>query len=196
MRQLHNELIASPDDGGLVGARHAITNDVIISGTMLRSLAPPQLRPMTDNHKMMCSCAICNTSKYMQEYLNAWRRKQLKFMKEKSENSRGRGKYELTQAYKSYADHAFPEKQTCRPRCKNAADFVLCTPTNDECKLPNWKCFLRKCTVWRAISLPEVEMDTSIRAPMIMFNTYMTQFTCSRHGILIRKKLPLILMQN
>ena len=35
MRQLHNELIASPDDGGLVGARHAITNDLIISDTML-----------------------------------------------------------------------------------------------------------------------------------------------------------------
>ena len=65
MRQLHNELIASPDYGGLVGARHAITNDVIISDTMLRSLATPQLRPMTDNHKMMCGCDICNTSKYM-----------------------------------------------------------------------------------------------------------------------------------
>ena len=78
MRQLHNELIASPDDGVLVGARHAITNDVIISDTMLRSLAPPQLRPMTDNHKTMCGCAICNTSKYTQESLNAWRQKQLK----------------------------------------------------------------------------------------------------------------------
>ena len=71
MRKLHNELIASPDDGGLVGARHAITNDVIISDTMLCSLAPPQLRTITDNHKMMCGCSICNTSKYMQESLNA-----------------------------------------------------------------------------------------------------------------------------
>ena len=78
MRQLHNEIIASPGDGGLVGARNAIANDLIINDTMLRSLAPPQLRPMTYNHKMMCGCAICNTSKYMQEYLNAWRRKQLK----------------------------------------------------------------------------------------------------------------------
>ena len=51
MRQSHNDLIASPDDGGLVGARYAITNDVIISDTMLRYLPPPQLRPMTDNHK-------------------------------------------------------------------------------------------------------------------------------------------------
>ena len=46
MRLLHNDLIASPDYGGLVGDRYAITNDVIISDTMLRSLAPPQLRPM------------------------------------------------------------------------------------------------------------------------------------------------------
>ena len=76
MRQLHNELIASPNDGGLVGSRHTITNDVIISDTILRSLAPPQLRPGTDNHKMMCGCAIYNTSKYVQESLNAWRRKQ------------------------------------------------------------------------------------------------------------------------
>ena len=75
---------------------------------MLRSLAPPQLRPITDNHKMMCGCIICNTFKYMQESLNAWRRKQLKIMKEKAENSRGRGKDELTQSYKSYADYAFP----------------------------------------------------------------------------------------
>ena len=78
MQQLYNELIDSPDDGGLVGARHSITNDVIISDTMIRSLAPPQLRPMTDNHKMMVGCAICNTSKYMQESLNAWRRKQFR----------------------------------------------------------------------------------------------------------------------
>ena len=51
---------------------------------------------MADNHKMMWGCAICNTSKYIQEYLNVWRQKQLKIMKYKAENSRGRGKGELT----------------------------------------------------------------------------------------------------
>ena len=108
MRQLHNELIDSPYNGGLIGARNAETNDVIISDTMLRSLAPPQLRPMIDNQKKMCGCAVCNTSKYMQESLNAWQRKQLKIIKDKAENSRGRKNNELTQAYKSYADYAFP----------------------------------------------------------------------------------------
>ena len=58
--------------------------------------------------------------------------------------------------------HAFKEKQTCHPHCENAADSVLCTPTNDECKCLNWKCVLRKCTVCRAIALPEVEMDTML----------------------------------
>ena len=61
MQHLQNELIASPDYGGLLGARHADKNDVVISDKILRSLAPPQLRPMTDRHKMMCGCVICNT---------------------------------------------------------------------------------------------------------------------------------------
>ena len=69
IRQLHSELIASPYYGGLLGARHTNTNDVIISDAMIRSLAHPQLHPMTDHHKMMCGCAICNSSKYFQESL-------------------------------------------------------------------------------------------------------------------------------
>ena len=100
MQQLHNELIASPYDGGLLGDKHTDTNDVIISGTILCCLEPPQLRQITYHRKMMCGCAICNTSKYFQESLNAWQRKQLKIMKYKADNSRGRKKYELTQAYK------------------------------------------------------------------------------------------------
>ena len=51
MRQLHNEIIASPDDVGLIGAKHANTSGVIISDRMLRSLAPPQLRPHIVNKK-------------------------------------------------------------------------------------------------------------------------------------------------
>ena len=37
MKQLNNELIASPEYGGLLGARHTDTNDVIISDTILCS---------------------------------------------------------------------------------------------------------------------------------------------------------------
>ena len=56
-------------------------------------------------------------------------------MKDKADNSRGRGKYELSKAYKSYSDYDFPNDETCHPRCENTVDFVLCLPTNDECQL-------------------------------------------------------------
>ena len=78
MRQLHNELITSLYEGGLLGASNTNKNDVIISDTIICSLSPSQLCPMIENQKTMCGCAICNTSKHFQELLNTWRRKQLK----------------------------------------------------------------------------------------------------------------------
>ena len=58
-------------------------------------------------------------------------------MKDKADNSRRSKKYELTQAYKSYSNYVFPNDKTHHPRCKNAEDYVICTPTNDECQFPN-----------------------------------------------------------
>ena len=161
---------------------------MIISDTILRSLAPPQLRPMKYHQKIMCGCAICNISKYFKELLNTWRRKKLKIMKDETDNSRGRKKDELTQVYQLYADHAFPNYETRHPRFENAADSVLCSPTNDECQYSNWIFVPRKCTSCTSIALPGVERYSSNGSSIIMFNTYMTKFTCSHHGILICKK--------
>ena len=81
------------------------------------------------------------------------------------------------------------ERKKMSSMLKNAADYVLCTPTNDEYQLTNWKCVLRKCTPYKPIALPGVEIDSSNQKPMIKFNTYMTQFTCLHHFILICKKI-------
>ena len=83
----------------------------------------------------------------------------------------------------------FPNNETFHPRCENAADYVICTPANEGCQLPNWKCVLRKFSACTFIYLQGVEIDSSNRAPMNMFNTYMTQFTRSNNGTLIRKKI-------
>ena len=40
VQQLHNELIDSTDHGGLLGAIHTDTNDVIFSDKIICSLAP------------------------------------------------------------------------------------------------------------------------------------------------------------
>ena len=47
-------------------------------------------------------------------------------MKDKEDNSRERKKYELTQAYKSYAEYEFQNNESNHPCCKTAADYVLC----------------------------------------------------------------------
>ena len=92
----------------------------------------------------------------------------------KNHEIKSRGKGELTQAYKSYADYAFPDKEIRHPRCENTADYVLFTPTNDECKPPHWKYVLRKFTACTSIAITVFERDSSNQAPMITFNTYMT----------------------
>ena len=85
----------------------------------------------------------------------------MKIMKDKADNYCGRKKYELAQAYKSYADYVFTKNETCHSCCKNAADYIPYSPTNDEFKFPNWKCVLRKCTACNSIALPGVEIDSS-----------------------------------
>ena len=66
-------------------------------------------------------------------------------------------KDKLTQSYKSYTDYAFPNNETSHPCCENTEEYVLRTPTNDECQFPNWKFILRKCTACTSISIPGVE---------------------------------------
>ena len=77
MQQLQNEISTSPDYGGLIGSRHANTNNVIISDKMIRSLATLQLHPMKENQKL-CVVVPFVTLQSFQESLNAWRQKQLK----------------------------------------------------------------------------------------------------------------------
>ena len=55
--------------------------------------------------------------------------------------------------------------------------------------IKKWKCVLRNSTTRISIALTGVEKYSSNRAPMIMFDTYMTQLTCLHNGILIREKI-------
>ena len=71
---------------------------------------------------------------------------------------------------------------------ENTADSVLCTSTNNEWQFPNRKYVLRECTSCTSIAIPGVEIGSSNRAQMLTYNIYMNHFTCSHHGILIRKK--------
>ena len=87
--------------------------------------------------------------------------KKLKKIKDKADHSRGKEKDELNQVYKSYSDYFFPNDETRPPRCENAADSVIFTPTNDECQFSNWKCVLQKFIACTFISPSGVEIYSS-----------------------------------
>ena len=61
VRELHNDLI-SQVTGGIVDGMPSARDEkgkVLISDTALRYLLPPQLKPMTERHKVMCGCEVC-----------------------------------------------------------------------------------------------------------------------------------------
>ena len=100
MQQLHNDLISSPDDGGLLVSINANTNDVIISDTMLCSLAHPQLSPMTDHQKNDVWLCHLYHFKLFSRIVKCMAVEKIKNHERKKNHSRGSKKDELTQAYK------------------------------------------------------------------------------------------------
>ena len=58
IRELHNDMLLPPDEGGFKEARDE-TGNVRISDTALRALLPEQARKMTPRHKQMCGCEVC-----------------------------------------------------------------------------------------------------------------------------------------
>ena len=53
VREPHNILLSDPNDGGIKYARGEY-GKIIISGSTLRSIMPPQLKQMSPRYKVMC----------------------------------------------------------------------------------------------------------------------------------------------
>ena len=64
IRQLHNDMLESPLNGGLAGAKN-VNGEVIISDTALRDNLPFNLRPIQERHKQVCGCTLFTV---MEEY--------------------------------------------------------------------------------------------------------------------------------
>ena len=62
IRELHNDMLKHPSEGGLEGARDANGN-AVISDTALRNNLPFNLRPLGERHKQVCGCEICTIVK-------------------------------------------------------------------------------------------------------------------------------------
>jgi hypothetical protein len=81
VRELHNDMLLPINKGGFSGVRDD-DGKVIISDTTLRKLLPKELHPVTETHKQLCGCKLCNTATSLQKTLNAFCLRTLKELQE------------------------------------------------------------------------------------------------------------------
>ena len=77
VRELHNIIVSDTNYGGIKDARDKYDN-IIISGSKMRSLLPPQLKEMSARYKVICGCESCIYAKIIHSSLISWRDRYLK----------------------------------------------------------------------------------------------------------------------
>ena len=174
VRELHNNLVAPVEEGGLAESRDA-TGSIIISDTNLRVLIKeslPQLRRMMSRHKQMCGCETCIIMSSLQKSLNGYRRKQ--------EKSLGT----LLAADKKYICQVLPSGEHWHEKPTDALKEIQCPPL--LCGFPHWSCVLRQCKECPSYKIPTNYKDgLDHNAPTIHFHFYCKATKCSKHGDLL-----------
>ena len=70
IRELHNDLIKSKNEGGLDEVWNS--KKLLVSDTGLRYIIPLNVKKFTPRYKLMCGCEVCIKAKELQRSLNAW----------------------------------------------------------------------------------------------------------------------------
>ena len=172
VRELHNQMIRPVHDGGFAGSRDG-NGDVIISDTALRYFLPSNLRPMADRYKQLCGCETCLVPQRMQQTLNAWRLRRIKYLQLNGDTERAR----------KYEEVVHQDGKHLHPTSKSAMLTMVC-PEVTGCDVPHWNCVLRRCKKCPQYVIPEEENDCSPEGPKINFHIYKYFNKCSKHGVL------------
>jgi hypothetical protein len=173
VRELHNNLLAPVQEGGLAESRDS-AGAILISDTNLRIIIKeslPQLRRMSNRHKQMCGCETCIIASSLQKSLNGFRRRQ-----EKSLLS-----VPATAANQEYICQVIPSGEHWHEKPIDALQEIQCPPL--LCGFPHWNCVLRKCKECPSYKVPtNYEDGLDEDAPKIRFHYYCKATKCSKHG--------------
>jgi len=71
IRELHNDLIKSKNEGGLDEVWNG--KKLLVSDTGLRYMIPINVKKFTPRYNQICECVVCIQAKQLQRSLNAWR---------------------------------------------------------------------------------------------------------------------------
>jgi hypothetical protein len=168
--ELHNDMLLPINEGGFAGVRDT-DGQIIISGTTQRKLLSKELHPVTETHKQLCGCKLCNTATSLQKTLNAFRSRSLTQL-HKSVNCAVLPRQRLAsllimQDYRQAVAH--PDMML-----KHVLTEMTCQNIKDT-KFPPWNCVLGNCMDCPRYLVPRYEDDVSNNAPRINFMMYKHQ---------------------
>jgi hypothetical protein len=201
IREMHNDLCKTEEDGGLKCALDA-EGKPTIGDSRFRILLKevlPQLRKASLRHKQMCGCETCIGMRYLQEALNRYRAKyitnrekeirlqQNSVSQETRTRSRGGGQEELRrneEELKAYQDLVMPNGKPMHEKPKDALEAVMCAPVKDGFR--RWECVLSRCKDCPKFPSPAQEeiTDKNDVNAKINFRHYQLFTKCSIHRVL------------
>jgi hypothetical protein len=191
VRELHNDLIETPEKGGLAEAWK--DGKVIISDSNLRILLPKELRPATERHKQMCCCETCITPRMLQSSLNAFRPRWSRKLTAEAERTGTPDDLALANAYQNMV---LPNGSAWHPKPRDALHLIQCANPDPNVEHPSWCCVLRRCLNCPKYPIPVPERGVDDNAPLIKFHFYVQFTKCSRHGVLTLNAKKCIVCEN
>jgi hypothetical protein len=179
VRELHNNLLEPPANGGLSCARNA-EGKVLISDTALRYLLPPQLRRMKESHKQMCGRKVCLCMRSYHSTLLGYRSRIIRLLATQEATSSTR---EATSSTISYSETVLPGGKPWHPKPRDSLQAIQC-PYVANLAFPHWNCVLWRRNKCAKYPIPVEEQGTTNDPgiPTISFHVYLKFVRCSIHG--------------
>ena len=141
----------------------------------------------------MCCCRICESMNFKQDALNMWRRKKRKELRVKWEElpegtTRGQRDAKETAAEELalFVAEAFCGEEDLHPTATAAALSIQCAPPAEfeGSGLTKLKCASSKCTDCPPFKRPAFELSVDDDSDTVIFCSYETKLSCSKHGVL------------
>ena len=126
MRELHSDLVNNVPSC-------KVEEKLVVSEDGLRANMPPEVKPMSNRYKEMCSCLTCLKMRMAQEALNRYRRMVVNQLKRKHEGARrGSNRRKQFARMKSTLERQVNLSESV----KDAVTKIHCNPPSDASKGP------------------------------------------------------------
>ena len=182
IRELHQDMMKPPP----IGLSEVYCNDtqkLLVSERHLRSILPPQLRPITFSQKQLCGCECCTVMKMLHTSLVQYRKTAINTQRKETRLTRRRKN--VMDPMSMYSNTLKANDNFLSHDVREQFLSMTCPRTSDSALL-KWKCVMNRCMSCPDITLPPEEISSNSGLNKISYATYNFQVKCKLHGLLSR----------